>query len=285
MRRLRTWVVLGILMELACPRLPTLRASDPPVYEVYAVRYARLLGYPVASLVQGADPKRKLDLAMTVWVLKGPDNRTVLVDTGFYRPEIMKRKDVADYTRPDKALERLGISAAQVTDVVITHMHWDHADGVDLFPKAQIWIQKKEYDHSAGADRKTAANDDGNLPGHYAAMIKLKQRGRVQLVDGDAKEIVPGVTVYTGGKHTFESQYVGVNTRAGMMVIASDNVYLYENLDKHVPIAQTVDAQSNLAAQDRMKQLASSPRLIIPGHDPEVFVRFPKPGNGVARLD
>ena len=69
------------------------------------------------------------------------------------------------------------------------------------------------------------------------------------------------------------------------MVIASDNVYLYENLDKHVPIAQTFDAKSNLAAQDRMKQLASSPRLIIPGHDPEVFVRFPKPGNGVARLE
>jgi glyoxylase-like metal-dependent hydrolase (beta-lactamase superfamily II) len=285
MRRLRTWIVLGILMELTGTRLAALRASEPPVYEVYAVRYARLLGYPVESLVQGADPKRKLDLAMTVWVLKGPDNRTVLVDTGFYRPEILKRKDVADYTRPDKALERLGISAEQVTDVVITHMHWDHADGVDLFPKAQVWIQKKEYDHSAGADRKVAANDDGTLPSHYEAMIKLRHEGRVRLVDGDAKEIVAGVTVYTGGKHTFESQYVGVNTRSGVMVIASDNLYLYENLDKHVPIAQTVDAKSNLAAQDRMKALASSPRLIIPGHDPEVFVRFPKPGNGVARLD
>jgi hypothetical protein len=93
------------------------------------------------------------------------------------------------------------------------------------------------------------------------------------------------VTVYTGGKHTFESQYVGVKTRAGVMIIASDNVYLYENLDKHVPIAQTVDARSNLQAQDRMKKLASNLRLIIPSHDPEVFVRFPKPGNGVARLD
>ena len=93
------------------------------------------------------------------------------------------------------------------------------------------------------------------------------------------------MTVYTGGKHTFESQYVGVNTKAGLMVIASDNLYLYENLDKHLPIAQTLDAKSNLAAQDRMKQLASRARLIIPGHDPEVFVRFPKPGNGVARLD
>ena len=278
MRRLRTWVVLGVLMQLAGARLPTVRASEPPVYEVYAVRYARLLGYPVASLVQGADPKRKLDLAMTVWVLKGPGNRTVLVDTGFYRPEIMKRKDVADYTRPDKALERLGIRPDRSPTSSSRTCTGTTPTASTCFRRRRIWIQKKEYDHSAGADRKTAANDDGVAPGHYQAMIKLKQQGRVQLVDGDAKEIVPGVTVYTGGKHTFESQYVGVNTRAGVMVIASDNLYLYENLDKHVPIAQTVDAKSNLAAQDRMKQLASSPRLIIPGHDPEVFVRFPKPG-------
>jgi glyoxylase-like metal-dependent hydrolase (beta-lactamase superfamily II) len=260
-------------------------AAEPPVYEVYAVRYATLLGYDVASLVQGADPKRKLDLAMTFWVLKGPGGRTILVDAGFYRPEILKRKDVAGYTRPDKALDKIGIKPDEITDVIITHMHWDHADGVDLFPKAQVWIQKEEFAYTAGADRKVAANDDGTLPGHYEALIKLNKEGRVHQVDGDAKEIAPGVTVYTGGKHTFGSQYVGVNTRAGLMVIASDNLYLYENLDKHAAIAQTVDAKSNLAAQERMKKLASSLRLIIPSHDPEVFVRFPKPGNGVARLD
>jgi glyoxylase-like metal-dependent hydrolase (beta-lactamase superfamily II) len=260
-------------------------AAGPPVYEVHAVRYATLLGYDVASLVQGADPKRKLDLAMTFWVLKSPGGKTILVDAGFYRPEILKRTDVADYTRPDKALEKIGIKPEEVTDVIITHMHWDHADGVDLFPKAQVWIQKEEYAYTAGAKRKVAASDDGTLPGHYLALINLNKDGRVHQVDGDAKEIAPGVTVYTGGKHTFGSQYVGVNTRAGLMVVASDNLYLYENLDKHVPIAQTVDAKSNLAAQDRMKKLASSLRLIIPSHDPEVFVRFPKPGDGVARLD
>jgi glyoxylase-like metal-dependent hydrolase (beta-lactamase superfamily II) len=69
------------------------------------------------------------------------------------------------------------------------------------------------------------------------------------------------------------------------VVIASDNVYTYENLEKHVPITATLDAKANLAAQDRMKKIASNPRLIIPGHDPAVFVRFPKPGNGVARLE
>ena len=104
---------------------------------------------------------------------------------------------------------------------------------------------------------------------------------------GDAREILPGVTVYTGGKHTFASQYAGVRTAKGVVVLASDNLYLYENLDRHAAIAQTVDARSNLAAQERMKKLAASRRLIVPGHDPQVFARFPRAGDGkgVVRIE
>jgi glyoxylase-like metal-dependent hydrolase (beta-lactamase superfamily II) len=272
-----------LILALAGP-LAGAQAAEPPVYEVYAVRYAKLPGFEVADLVQGADPERKLDIAMTVWVLKGPDGRTVLVDAGFYRPPHLSG-NVAEYTRPDRALKPLGITPEQVTDVVVTHMHWDHVDGVDLFPKARVWIQKDEYDYYTREAEQPGGDHKEPAPGYILAMLKLNREGRVSLVGGDAKEIIPGVTVYTGGRHTFASQYVGVNTKAGCVVIASDNVYLYENLDKHIPIAQTFDAAANLAAQGRMRHLAASPRLIIPGHDPEVFVRFPKPGNGVARLE
>jgi glyoxylase-like metal-dependent hydrolase (beta-lactamase superfamily II) len=261
-------------------------AEEPRAYEVYAVRYAKLLDFPVRALVQGAEPGRKLDIAMTLWVLRGPDGRTVLVDAGFYRPQYLREgRRVADYTRPDRALERLGIRPEEVTEIVVTHMHWDHADGVDLFPKARVWIQKDEYNYYTRSAKPPGGHDAKQAEDEVTAMVTLNAHGRVRLVDGDAREILPGVTVYTGGRHTFASQYVGVNTKAGRVVIASDNLYLYENLEKHVPIAQTFDANANLAAQDRMKQLAASPRLIVPGHDPEVFVRFPKPGNGVARVE
>jgi glyoxylase-like metal-dependent hydrolase (beta-lactamase superfamily II) len=261
-------------------------AGEPPKYQVYAVRYATLIEFPVSALVQGAERGRKLDIAMTIWVLKGPDGRTVLVDAGFYRSRFLRAgSSVADYTRPDKALDRLGIKPEEVTDVIVTHMHWDHADGVDLFPNAQVWIQKDEFNHYTREAKVPSGHERNEELDGVTAMVKLNTQGRVHLVDGDAREILPGVTVYTGGRHTFASQYVGVNTKAGCVVIASDNRYLYENLDKHVPIAQTLDAKSNLAAQDRMKRLATSPRLIVPGHDPEVFVRFPKPGNGVAQVE
>ena len=259
--------------------------SEAPAYEAYAVRFATARDCPLANLVKGADPGRTIDLAMTLWVLKDPGGRTVLVDAGFYRPELLKYFGVADFTRPDKALERLGIKPDEVTDVILTHMHSDHVDGADLFPKAQIWIQKEEYAHYAEKTGRPGGGLPGSEPEYIRALVRLHTLGRVHLVDGDAREIIPGVTVYTGGKHTFASQYVGVNTKAGTVVIASDNVYTYENLEKHVPITATLDAKSNLAAQDRMKKIASNPRLIIPGHDPAVFVRFPKPGNGVARLE
>lgn len=219
---------------------------------------------------------------MTIWLLKGPGGRTVLVDAGFKRPDLMERWKPVTYVRPDSALARAGVKPSEVTDIIVTHVHWDHFDGVDLFPNARIWIQRDEVDYhvdEAGRVKNRA------IDAPDAAMLQaLRAAGRVAMVDGDAKEIIPGLTVYTGGKHTYQSQYVAVRSQAGTVVIASDNMYLYENLDRRVAIAQTLDAASNLAAQARMVTLASQPRLVIPGHDPLVFDRFERLGPDVARL-
>ena len=120
------------------------------------------------------------------------------------------------------------------------------------------------------------------------ALLKINTEGRLRFVEGDDREVVPGVRCYIGGKHTHESQFCTVSTADGTAVFTSDNVYLYENFDKHAPIAQTVDGEagraSNLAAQDRAKSLASNPRLIVPGHDPAVFERFEKVADGIVRI-
>jgi glyoxylase-like metal-dependent hydrolase (beta-lactamase superfamily II) len=216
---------------------------------------------------------------MMVWLLKGPEGRNVLVDAGFYREPLMTQWKPANYMRPDSAVATAGVKPEEITDIIVSHIHWDHFDGADLFPNARIWIQREEVEHhvdSAGGVRDRAINRAD------AAMLHtLRAAGRVKLVDGDAQEIIPGITVYTGGKHTFQSQYAGVRTAAGTVVIASDNAYLYENFDKRVPISQTLDAASNLAAQDRMRTIASELRLIVPGHDPLVLQRFVRVGDRV----
>jgi glyoxylase-like metal-dependent hydrolase (beta-lactamase superfamily II) len=117
-----------------------------------------------------------------------------------------------------------------------------------------------------------------------AVLLELNTKGRLRFVNGDDQEVLPGIRCYTGGRHTYASQYVGVRTSGGTAIITSDNMYLYENLEKRVPIAQTLDAASNLRAQDRIRSLAGDPSLIVPGHDPAVFERYPRVADGVVRI-
>jgi glyoxylase-like metal-dependent hydrolase (beta-lactamase superfamily II) len=254
-------------------------------YEVYAISYGVIPDFPLSGLVAGADGSRKLDIQMMVWVLKGPNGANILVDSGFYRDKFFKQWKVKDFIKPSEAIAKIGLKPEDITDLIITHMHWDHADGMDLFPKARIWIQQDEYSYYTGEGWQSGGNHGGVDQDDVMALVKLNIEGRVRLVKGDDQEVAAGIRVYTGGRHTYASQYVGVSTKAGTAVIASDNCYLYENLDKHAPVAQTWDAASNLKAQDRMRQLASNPRLIVPGHDPSVLTRFPVPGNGVAKIE
>jgi len=262
---------------------PTSTPATQPAYEVYAIRYATLLGYPTHELVAGADTSRRTDLAMTVWLLKGPGDRTVLVDAGFYRDDFVREAQPATFHRSSEMLESLGVAPGSITDVIVSHVHWDHLDGVDLYPNARVWIQRAEYEYYVGPQGEALHPDISRVDA--VMLAKLHAAGRVELVDGDAKEIIPGIRVYTGGRHTYASQYAVVNTRAGSIVIASDNVYLYENMDRHAAIGTTFDAKANLRAQDRMMGLAGTRRLVIPGHDNEVFKRFPEVRADVVRID
>lgn len=281
----RHLVALTGLLALSGGRA-LLSAQAAPAYEVYMVRFAGFHGFPVAELVKGADTARRTDLAFIVGVLKGNTGHTVLLDAGFYRPQFLAAWKPFDYQRPSEAIAKIGVAPGAVTDIIISHVHWDHLDGADLFPNARIWIQKAEYEHYVGADGLPLAEAIDTVDAKMLA--QLHRTGRVQLVDGDGREVIPGITVYTGGRHTFASQYAGVRTAKGVVVLASDNMYMFENLAKHEPIGATflpADSVSNLQAQDRMRRIASSPGLIIPGHDPQIFVRFPAPGNGVARIE
>jgi glyoxylase-like metal-dependent hydrolase (beta-lactamase superfamily II) len=255
-----------------------------PKYEVYAVEYAVLPGFPVSALVSGADKDRKLDIAMLVWVVRG-SGRTVLFDSGFYRKKFLKEWKPRNFAKPSEAVARLGIEPAEVTDVIISHAHWDHTDGADLFPKATIWIQKDEYQYYTGEAWQAEGTHGGIEAEDMQALLKANTAGRLRFVNGDDQEVLPGVRCYIGAKHTWQSQYCAVQTRSGTVVLASDNMYLYENLEKHAAIAQTLDAAANLRAQDRMKGLATKPELIVPGHDPAQLRRFPKVAEGVVRID
>jgi len=281
-----TCLVLSLMSTIATSTsAKTAQDAARPVYEVYALSYGVYKDFSVSALVPGADKTRKFDLALMVWLFKGPGGRNILVDTGFSRLKFARAEALKDFIKVSDAVAKVGLKPEEITDIIISHMHWDHAGSIDQFPKARVWIQKDEFGYYTGAAWQQGGKSSGIDPEDVLTIVKRNTDHLVTLVDGDNQEIIPGIRVYTGGRHTFASQFASVNTRSGTVVIASDNMYLYENLDKHVPISQTFDAESNLKAQDRMKQIASRPELIVPGHDSQVFVRFPKPGNGIARID
>ena len=136
-----------VLVILALITLAPRVTAEANKYDVYAVRFATIANFPVSSLVAGADRSRRMDIAMMIWVLKGANGRIALVDSGFHREQYFRQFSVQDYVKPSEAIAPLGLKPDDITDIFLTHMHWDHAGGIDLFPSARIWIQKDEYDY------------------------------------------------------------------------------------------------------------------------------------------
>jgi len=226
----------------------------------------------------GAPKDQSVDIAMVFWLIRG-GGRTILFDTGAHRQHWIDDFHMTDFLSPDQALAQAGVPPSSVTDLIISHAHWDHMGGIDLFPNASIWIQKDEYSYYTGAVWQPGGKHGGIDPEDVLELVRRNTRGKLHLVDGDDVEILPGIRAFTGGHHTFASQYIRVDGNPPF-VLASDNVYLYENLRSHRASA-TFDPsfeQANIAAQSRMIELAGSSDRVVPGHDPAIFTKFPTQG-------
>jgi glyoxylase-like metal-dependent hydrolase (beta-lactamase superfamily II) len=262
----------------------TLLGSTPtPEYSIEAIRYANSPGDSLAELVIGARKDEKIDTVYALWLIRG-GGRNILFDSGFHRQRWFKEWTIKYYLRPDEAVRLAGVKPEDITDVVISHAHWDHMGGIDLFPHADIWIQKEEFRYYTAEAWQPGGNRGGIDPDDVQQLVRLNTEGRLRLVDGDNVEIFPGIRAYTGARHTFASQYLGVDGNPSF-VLASDSVYLYRNLAEHKPSAtfSAADYPANIKSQERMIQLAGSPDRVVPGHDALQFQRFATKGR-VAKI-
>jgi glyoxylase-like metal-dependent hydrolase (beta-lactamase superfamily II) len=268
---------------LAAIAMMLLGTASTPEYTIQAIRYADSPGDSVADLVVGAPKEEKVDTVYALWLIRG-GGRNILFDSGFHRQRWFKDWTIKDYLRPDEAVRLAGVKPEEVTDVVISHAHWDHMGGIDLFPKANVWIQKDEFRYYTGEAWQPGGDHDGIDPDDVQQLIRLNTEGRLRWVDGDNVEIFPGIRAYTGARHTFASQYLRVDGTPPF-VLASDSVYLYRNLTEHKASAtfSEADHPANIKNQERMIQLAGSPDRVVPGHDALQFQKFPAKGR-IAKL-
>jgi len=261
-----------------------LGASSTSRYSIQAIRIANSRNDSVAEMVIGAPKDERIDSIYAVWLIRG-GGRNILFDSGFHRARWFKEWTIEDYLSPDAALRLARVSPEQVTDIIISHAHWDHLGGIDLFPKAAVWIQKEEFAYYTGPAWQPGGDHGGIDPEDVQELVKLNTEGRLRLVDGDDVELFPGIRAYTGGRHTFASQYIRV-AGSPVFVLASDNVYLYRNLTERKPSATFTEADypANLRAQERMLEMAGSIDRVIPGHDALQFKKFPTEGR-IARIE
>jgi glyoxylase-like metal-dependent hydrolase (beta-lactamase superfamily II) len=257
-------------------------------YEVFAVKFASM-GQATATSVWSLNPppKDSVHIDFSVWLIKGKNGKNILVDAGFL-PDIEDAKDFGlnYYVRPDSMLLKLGVKPGDITDIIISHPHWDHIDGLGLFPNAKVWMQKDDYTYFAVGAWQKDGNHGGFHPRDVRLFTDLNLTGRLILVDGDNKEIIPGIKVFTGSRHTYNSQYVLVETGANKIVLASDNIWVYYSLEHMVPSSEggTLDNAGYVKAMQRMKTMVSDVRFIIPGHDAKVFTKFNQVLPGIAAI-
>lgn len=278
-------VILFVLTALTA----SLKArAQPEKYEVYAVRFASSdTAWPISMWVLKGPQKDSVNIDFMVWLIKG-NGRNILVDAGFLNdiPDA-KEFDVVKYVRPDSALLQIGLKATDITDIIVSHPHWDHIDGIDLFPNAQLWMQQNDFFYFVGsAWQKGGANGGFNKRDVYK-LIGKNMAGKLSLVNGDNQEIIPGIKVFTGSKHTFESQYVLVETGKKKIILASDNIWVYYSLEHLLPASAggTFNPAGYVAAMRRMKTLVSDPKYIIPGHDAAIFTKFHTVKEGVVKIE
>ena len=260
--------------------------NDSEVYEVYAVLYAQRTGTRGGMFIKGDPHDAPIGMDYYVWAIRSPQ-RTIVIDIGFEYEDGVARGRTS-LRCPTEGLAAIGVDAAEVEDVIITHMHYDHAGNVDKFPKAMFHLQDSEMEFATGRAMRHAAFRHSYTVDNVTDMVRMLYNDRVEFHDGDAV-IAPGVSVHHVGGHSRGMQFVRVNTARGQVVLASDASHYYENFLDGVPFATVENIHLMLEGHKRVQALADSLDHIIPGHDPMVMKKYSAPSSqteGIAvRLD
>ncbi|MFN2371795.1 MAG: MBL fold metallo-hydrolase [Candidatus Krumholzibacteriia bacterium] len=222
-----------------------------------------------------ADERNRIDLDLRCLLADGPDGRRILVDTGMGDRWDAKKSGVFGLVRrPNQLVAELaeeGVTRESVTDVVLTHLHFDHAGGavrdvggrlVPTFPEARYWVQQRHWDW---ANRPSERDRASFRPEDFAS---LEREGRLELVDG-AQEILPGVRVTPISGHTPGQQMVEFHTGAGVLVYCGDLIPFLSQV--HIPWIMGFDLNPLLTVTEKKQFLTRAVEdgyVLVFEHDP-----------------
>lgn len=252
-------------------------------------------------LGDGHSPDRRLPFVIYSFLAEGPAGEVVLIDLGpktlaasnamfrrfgFFR-DIPGRPD--DIVQPHgnvfDHLRRRGIAPERVTRIVFTHFHADHhglddaknGGAAEGFPNARFSVSKKGWAWNLG--RRVGGRWNSYLDHAFGDfLLEAERRGHVDLLDDGP--IAPGLEVAYLGGHSICSRAVRVRTVAGWAVIASDEVYRYDLLERGILARLHVTPEALAAATDRLVEMAQSEgAVLLPLHEPKIAEAYVEAGD------
>jgi glyoxylase-like metal-dependent hydrolase (beta-lactamase superfamily II) len=255
---------------------------DVPTYEIYALKYAGPFTRPASMMTWFQDLDKRIRINYYIFAIRG-GGETIIVDCGC-APELARERNLAGYVNPVEILKRIDIIAGEVKYLVATHIHFDHISGIELFPRATIFVQEKEFNFwvkDPMAERAPFRHVSDPVANCYLASLEGKER--LRLVNGD-KEVLPGIELMLCPGHTIGLQTVAVNTGKGIAIIGSDAAHLFSSFRTDIPSAIITDMIAWMKTYDKIRAKASSIDLIFPGHDVALLEDYPRVAKDVSKL-
>lgn len=225
---------------------------------------------PFEVVAPGVHDGMRAHIPVTGYLIKLPDDRLALVDTGMNRlhvddPDLTWRGTPAvdalkPVMRPEDSLlyrlSQLDIGPQDIDYVINTHLHFDHAGNNDLLSDATFFVQREQYE---------LAKDNPSYPNQYWNLPALSY----ELVDGE-QTLFDDVSVIPTPGHTKGHQSVLLRLpETGALIICGDAVYCQENYD-HDTWTSQADPETARESALKLKARADQEKaMMFYGHDRE----------------
>ncbi len=231
------------------------------------------------------DEKNRIQMATNLLLLTSGDRR-VLVDTGIGHKFDEKFYNIyaADFSEKnlDRSLKALSLKFEDITDVILTHLHFDHTGGATAkdpdgtvrptFPNATYYVQKQQYEWAFEGNEKDRAS-------YFAENYKpLRDAGQLKFLEGPC-EILPGIEVIVVNGHTPAQQLPVIDGGNRKLLFAADLIPTHSHIPLPWVMAYDVEPLTTIEEKKLWLEIAEKEDwLIFFEHDPQLHLATVKRG-------
>ena len=221
---------------------------------------------------------------LCVWAMRAllieTEDRKILVDTGMGEKQDAKFRSHFEphgHENLYDGLRALGLATADITDVLLTHLHFDHVGGavertptgdlIPAFPRATYWVHRQQYDHALAPNEKEAASF---LPENY---VPLLEKGVLQFFEGDEQRFawLPGIELELTHGHTPAMLKVRIQIPGGPLVIYCADA-LPSTFHLSIPWVMAYDIEPLKTLDEKkalLEEAATKDVVLFFEHDPD----------------